>query len=91
MVSELDTEQCASEDAVSPGEWIVRSHIGWRGKRNIPYKSVKTSPREDAFLKTEGKPERESPKRTISTSGGLRLFQVLCLFYFKQFNATRVK
>ena len=23
---------------------IVRSHIGWRGERNIPYKGVKTSP-----------------------------------------------
>ena len=22
----------------------VRSHIGWRGERNIPYKSVKTYP-----------------------------------------------
>ena len=23
---------------------IVRSHIGWRGKRRIPYKGVETSP-----------------------------------------------
>ena len=24
--------------------WIVRSHIGWRGEQNIPYKGVETSP-----------------------------------------------
>ena len=36
--------QCASEDAGSQGGWIVRSHVGWRGERNIPYKGVKTSP-----------------------------------------------
>ena len=31
MVSELDTEQCSSEDAGLQGGWIVRSHIDWRG------------------------------------------------------------
>ena len=25
----------ASEDADPQGRWIVRSHIGWRGERNI--------------------------------------------------------
>ena len=25
------------------GGWIVRSHIGWRGERNILYKGVETS------------------------------------------------
>ena len=43
MVSELDTGQCASEDAGPPRGWIVRSHIGWRGEQSIPYKSVETS------------------------------------------------
>ena len=41
MVLELDTGWCACEDA---GGWIVRSHIGWRGERNISYKGVETSP-----------------------------------------------
>ena len=44
MVSELGTEQCASKDAWPPRGWIVRSHIGWRGERSIPYKGMKTSP-----------------------------------------------
>ena len=26
------------------GGWIVRSHIGWGGERNIIYKGVETSP-----------------------------------------------
>ena len=43
MVLELDDEWCANED-VGPREgWNVRSHIGSRGKQNIPYKSVETS------------------------------------------------
>ena len=44
MVSERGTEQCASEDVGPPRGWIVRSHIGWRGERNIPYKGVETYP-----------------------------------------------
>ena len=44
MVLELDTGQCASEDVGLQGEWIVRSHIGWRGERRIPYKGVQISP-----------------------------------------------
>ena len=38
MVLELDTGRCASEDASPQGKWILGSHIGWRGERNIPYK-----------------------------------------------------
>ena len=49
----------------------MRSHIGWREERNILYKNVKTSPN------LEGKHERESPKRTISTSGGFELLQMV--------------
>ena len=38
MVSELDTEQCANEIVGPYGGWIVKSHIGWRGKRKTkPY------------------------------------------------------
>ena len=44
IVSKLDTGQCASEDVGPQRGWIVRSHINWRGDRNIPYKGVKTSP-----------------------------------------------
>ena len=32
-----------NEDVGPSRGWIVRSHIRWRGKRNIPYKGVKTS------------------------------------------------
>ena len=46
MVSELDIEWCASRDTGSEGGWIVRSHIGWRGQRNILYNGVETSSRE---------------------------------------------
>ena len=34
----------ASKDAGLKGRWIVRSHIGWGGERNILYKGVETSP-----------------------------------------------
>ena len=44
IVSEPVTERCASEDAGPQGGWIVRSHIGWRRERSIPYKGVETSP-----------------------------------------------
>ena len=27
---------------------LLRSHIGWRGERSIPYKSVETSPYREA-------------------------------------------
>ena len=49
MVSEADSGWCASEDAGPQRGWIVRSHIvrshiDWRGKRNIPCKGVETFP-----------------------------------------------
>ena len=43
MESKPDIGRCASEEAGPPRGWIVRSHIGWRGERNIPYKGVETS------------------------------------------------
>ena len=42
MVSESDIERCANEDAGPPRGWFVRSHIDWRGERNIPHKGVET-------------------------------------------------
>ena len=36
------------------------------GERNILYKGVETSPYQTCFKNLEGKPERESSKRTIS-------------------------
>ena len=44
MVSKLGTKRCASEDVGTSKGWVVRSHIDWRGERNIPYKGVETSP-----------------------------------------------
>ena len=43
MVPEPVTGRCANEDAGPQGGWIVRSHISWRGKQSIPYKSLETS------------------------------------------------
>ena len=59
------------------GGWIMRSHIGWRGKRNILYKGMETSPWQTRFQNLEGKPEKESPKRTISANGELGLLQIV--------------
>ena len=53
------------------------SHIGWRGERNILYKGVETSLYQTCFKNLEGKPERKSPKRTISVSGGLGMLQMV--------------
>ena len=39
IVLELDTGRCANEDLGPSKGWIVRSHIGWRGEQNIPYKA----------------------------------------------------
>ena len=44
MVLELDTGRCASEDAGPQRKWILGSHFGWRGERNISYKGVEISP-----------------------------------------------
>ena len=54
----------------------VRSHIGWEGERSIFYKGVKTSAYQTHFKNLERKSERESPKRTISASGGLGPLQM---------------
>ena len=51
------------------GGWIVRSHIGWGGKRNIVYKGVETFPKHTRYKNLKKKLERESSKRTISASG----------------------
>ena len=51
------------------GGWIVRSHIGWGGERNILYESVETSPKKTRYKTVRG--------RTISTSGGLGLLHYL--------------
>ena len=44
IVSGLDTKQCVRGNVGPQGGWIVRSYIGWRGERNISYKSMETSP-----------------------------------------------
>ena len=45
-------------------------HVGWGGEQTTIYKRGTNLPLADVFLSLEGKLERESPKRTISTSGG---------------------
>ena len=59
-----------SKDARPRRGWIVRSHIGWRGERNILYKDVGTS-LADAF-----KTSRASLKRTISGNSEIGLLQM---------------
>ena len=72
MVLEPDTGWCASEDVGPPRGWIVRSHIGWRGERNIPIRVWKPLPSR-RVLKTL----REFlPKETIFASGGFGLLQL---------------
>ena len=44
IVSELDIEWYASEDAQPKKGWIVRSHVDWRGELNILYKVWKPLP-----------------------------------------------
>ena len=51
------------------GGWIVMSHIGWEGEQTTIYRVWKPSPSRRVLKSLEGKPERESPKRTISASG----------------------
>ena len=43
MVSQPNTGRCASVDTGPQEGWIMRSHIGWGGERNILYKGVETS------------------------------------------------
>ena len=44
MVSEPDTGGVLARTLGPQREWIVRSHISWRGERSIPYEGVETSP-----------------------------------------------
>ena len=55
----------------------VRSHVDWRGERNISYKGVETSSYHTGFKNLEVKPERESPKRTVFASCGSGLLQMV--------------
>ena len=65
----LERGTSSSEDVGPRRGWIVRSHIGWkRGTKHALY-GVETSPQQIMFKNIEGKLERESPKRIISTSG----------------------
>ena len=73
MVSESDTERCVSEDVGLPMGWIMRSHIGWKGERNIPYKGVKISPLQMHFKIMRLTTIHNRPKWTISTSSELQL------------------
>ena len=44
MISESATERCVNKNAGPLKRVDVRSHISWRGERNISYKGMKTSP-----------------------------------------------
>ena len=64
----LEKGTSVNENVGSQRGWIVRSHISWGGEQSILYNKGVTH-----FKNLKGKPERESPKRTISASGGLEL------------------
>ena len=70
ILHRLETGTSISEDAGLRRGWIVTSHIGQRGDRNILYKDGETSPKQTCFKNLEGKPERDNPKKTISTMLG---------------------
>ena len=53
----------------------MRSHVGWEGEWSILYKDVETSLWQRRFKNLEEKLEKESPKRTISTSCELGMLQ----------------
>ena len=40
----LENGTSAYEDIGHQSGWIVRSHVGWGGERNILYKGVENSP-----------------------------------------------
>ena len=49
---------------------FVRSHVGWKGERNISYKGVETSPVRLMAM-------RNKPKQIIFASGGLGRLQMV--------------
>ena len=49
MVSKPDIGVVPARTLGLQGKWIVISHIGWRGERNIPYKGMINLLLEDAF------------------------------------------
>ena len=55
----------------------MRSHIGWRGERSIPYKGVETSPQQTRVKIVRLTVIRNGIKRTISTSCGLGLLPTM--------------
>ena len=77
MESEPNTGRCAYKDAEPQRGWIVRSHLGWRGKRSILYKGVETSPEQTRFKDLEGKSRKKNLKRIISARGEFRDWKYL--------------
>ena len=55
----------------------MRSHIGWRGERNIPYKCVETFPYHTRFKTVRLTTIHNKQKQTIFASDGLGLLQMV--------------
>ena len=49
IVSELNLGNVLTRTLGPKGVWIVRSYIGWKGERSIPYKGCEILPLVDAF------------------------------------------
>ena len=64
------------KNVLFPSLTDVRSHVGWKGERNIVYKGVETSPYKIVRLMMI----RNGSKRIISTNGGLEPLQSQFLF-----------
>ena len=56
---------------------IVRSHIGWEENKTLFIRVWKPLPSRQCFKNLEAKPERKSPKRTVSTSSELGPLQMV--------------
>ena len=63
----------------------MRSYIDWGGEQSNLDKCGEASPYQTRFKNLEGKSERESPKRTISASGGFGLLQQLLEKFFSSY------
>ena len=55
----------------TPGGWIVRSNVGWRGERNILYKGVETSPYRHVLKILRGSPKGKPQRGQYLLAVGL--------------------
>ena len=79
----LEKGMSGSEDAGPEGGWIVRSHIGWGGERNIFYKCVETSPRVLKTLRVSLKGKAQRGQCLLAVGLGRYSTFILLKIFFK--------